>query len=112
MLSDKQLSVLKRMAVKYRDQLTNAETVFSALQIDTAEVDSAAEKAAPVKELLAMLATVTNWEQPTKKGRFTFDDKKFYQSLAKQYQDGKTLSDKQVTALKKLADKYSAAGEK
>lgn len=112
MLSDKQLSVLKRMAVKYHDQLSDAETVFTALQIDTAEVDSAAEKAAPVKELLAMLATVTNWEQPTKKGRFTFDDKKFYQSLAKQYQDGKTLSEKQVTALKKLADKYSASGEK
>ena len=109
MLSEKQLSVLKRMAVKYREQLTDAETVFKALQIDTAELDSAAEKAAPVKDLLAKLAAVTTWEQPTKKGRFTFDDKKFYQSLAKQYSDGKTLSEKQVTALKKLADKYSAS---
>ena len=38
---------------------------------------------------------------------FTFDDKKFYQSIAKQCADGKMLSAKQVAALEKLAVKYS-----
>ena len=105
MLSEKQLSVLKRLAVKYQDQLTGAPAVFQALQIDAAEAAPAKETVA-VKELLSKLAAVTNWEPPIKKGRFTFDDKKFYQSLAKQDQDGKVLSAKQITALEKLAEKY------
>ena len=36
----------------------------------------------------------------------SYDDKAFYQSLAEQFGNGRKLSDKQVAALKKLAEKY------
>ncbi|MCI5778694.1 MAG: type I DNA topoisomerase [Lentisphaeria bacterium] len=110
MLSEKQLAVLKRMAVRYREQLTDAEGVFQALGIADAPESSSASTGGdvpPVGELLAQLGQVKHWEPPAKKGRFTFDDRRFYQSLAKQYAEGRDLSVKQLTALKKLAAKYT-----
>ena len=109
MLSEKQLAVLRRMAVKYREQLTDAENVFRALGIAGAPESSSASTGGdvpPVAELLAQLGNVKDWEPPAKKGRFTFDDRKFYQSLAKQHAEGRELSVKQWSALKKLAAKY------
>ena len=108
-MSEKQLAALKRMAIKYRSQLIEPEKLFALLQIT--EVPAAAESdeaqaAVDVDEVLAFLATVKNWVTPVKRGRFTFDDKKFYQSVAKQHRDGKVLSDKQINALAKLAAKY------
>ena len=54
----------------------------------------------------AQLAKVTDWAEPVKKGRRTFSDKSFYESLKKQYDGGRELSVKQVAALKKLVSKY------
>ena len=107
-LSEKQLAALKRMAVKYQSQLTDAEKVFQALQIEpTPEAPAeAAEAGEDTAALLARLGEVKEWAAPEKKGRFTFDDKKFFQSLDKQFKEKKSLSDKQLAALKKLADKY------
>ena len=56
--------------------------------------------------LFAALDKVKTWEPPAKKGRFSFDDKKFFLSLKQQYAAGKSLSYKQLAALKKLAAKY------
>ncbi len=110
MLSEKQLAALKRMAVKYRAQLTGADAVFAALQIELPPEDTAAADTADrTKTLLEQLSAVKTWEAPVKKGRFTFDDKKFYQSIAGQYGEGKQLSPKQLAALEKLAEKYSTA---
>ena len=113
-LSEKQLAALKRMVIKYQQQLKDRDTVFALLQID--EADSAADSenatAAAVlpkvdcSGLLAQLAQVKNWAPAEKRGRFTFDDKKFFQSLAKQFNEKKQLSEKQAAALQKLADKY------
>ena len=57
-------------------------------------------------KLLEFLATVTEWAPAERKGRRTYDDKAFYQSLAEQFNSGRKLSDKQVAALKKLAARY------
>ncbi len=120
-LSEKQLAALKRMAIKYQQQLKNKDEVFKLLQIDEAELSAGGENnasapaASPVDcaALLAQLAKVTTWAPAEKRGRFTFDDKKFYQSLAKQYGEKKQLSDKQIAALQKLAEKYlSPTGNK
>ena len=111
-LSEKQLAALKRMAVKYQEQLSNKDEVFALLQIDPAELAASEENKSSVQAagkcaaLLEQLSRVTQWATPEKRGRFTFDDKKFYQSLARQYADKKTLSDKQLAALQKLAEKY------
>ncbi len=107
-LSEKQLAALKKMAVKYRDQLTDAPAVFAALQIeDIPEEKSASSDKERIAQMLQQLSTVTNWAAPEKKGRFAFDEKKFYQSISNQFSDGKTLSAKQIAALEKLAAKYN-----
>ena len=115
-LSPKQLTVLSRMAVKYKEQLGDAfGMISSVLQIpEEAQGDGAEEKgndpAAGAEELSRLLdafAKVTSWADPRKVGRAVYDDKAFYESLLKQHKNGKVLSAKQIAALKKLAGKYS-----
>ncbi len=108
MLTEKQLAALKRIAVKYRAQLVDAPAVFEALQIEQEETDSDSTRN-HTEMLFKQLSEVKEWNAPVKKGRFTFDDKKFYQSIAKQFTEGKPLSAKQLAALEKLADKYSVS---
>ena len=107
-LSEKQLAALKRMVVKYQSQLIEPENVCRILQIEPAPETAAESAGTPedTAELLSKLGEVKEWAAPEKKGRFTFDDRKFFQSLEKQYKEKKSLSDKQLAALKKLADKY------
>ena len=106
-LSEKQLSALKKLVLKYKDQLTEPATVFATLQMDIPEaVDPQNDPAAKAKDLIEKLSTVTQWSTPVAKGRFAFDEKKFYQSVKKQFTDGKILSPKQLAALEKLAAKY------
>ena len=50
---------------------------------------------------------MTEWAEPVKKGRFTFDDKVFYESVSRQFNSGKVLSPKQLAALEKLVEKYA-----
>ncbi|MBO7152312.1 MAG: type I DNA topoisomerase [Lentisphaeria bacterium] len=116
LLSDRQSAALTKMAEKYQAQLTNRDLVFEILKSDAPQ-NTASENAeqpaatpeADVKLLIENLSKVKNWEEPVRKGRFSFDDKKFFQSVKKQFDDGKTLSPKQIAALSKLAAKY---GEK
>ena len=93
--------------MKYSSQLAEPEKVFQALQIDPAELSSApGNDSNRIKELLEKLSGVKEWTPSAAKGRFAFDEKKFYQSIVKQFNDGKTLSAKQIAALDKLAAKY------
>ena len=115
-LSPKQLSVLSRMAVKYKEQLGESfGMIASILQIpeEALNEDPASKGSDPaagaeeLKKLLEAFANVTNWAEPRKVGRAVYDDKAFYESLLKQHKNGKVLSAKQIAALKKLAGKYS-----
>lgn len=109
-LSDKQLAALKKLTAKYLTQLPDGGQTAALLGID-ADVSSAsapAEEEDP-KPLLEALAKVGKWAEPVKKGRFTYDDKKFFLSLKQQFDSGKALSVKQLAALKKLAAKYREA---
>ena len=103
---------LRKIAVKYQSQLTDQETVFRQLQIEMPDTESINNSAAKIKELLAALAEVKEWEPPVKKGKFSFDEKKFFKSVSDQFADGKTLSVKQIAALEKLAAKYLTPGNK
>ncbi len=112
-LSDKQLAALGRMVKKYRVPCSDPGALPAAMGMAAVPASAggtaASGPAIPVEELSAWIAglkQVKEWAAPSGKGRFTFDDKKFFQSLAKQFGEGKTLSPKQVAALKKLADKY------
>ena len=107
-LSDKQLTVLKRMVAKYQKQLTNQTDVFKIMGLEqTTENTGSAAPQLNTQEMLDTLAKVKVWADPVKRGRFAFDEKKFYQSVAQQLADGKQLSEKQLNAIKKIYDKYT-----
>jgi DNA topoisomerase-1 len=134
-LSDKQLNVLVRLGHQYQGQIPAYQELCSLLGCEPLAVtpggaapDSAAAAdpavtegktaAAPTRTesaetagLLEQLSQVTTWEEPVKSGKFTRDDKEFYQSLKKQSESGKILSSKQVYCLKKMVEKYFAPKE-
>ena len=117
-LSEKQNAALRRMAQKYRGELTDPALVDRILEIpaaaEAAESTGTAAPAAPnpeIARLLEGLSKVTQWAEPVKRGRFTYDDREFYESIAKQHASGRILSDRQVAALKKMAAKYSVKSE-
>lgn len=128
-LSEKQIAALGKMARKYSAQLPTINEIAGILGIDlSAPAKSAAKPAGDsadentasptetpaaagadqgeINEMIEALSKVTTWTEPSKAGRRFFDDKKFYESLAGQHASGRTLSPKQVAALKKLAAKY------
>ncbi len=115
-LSEKQRAALGKMAKKYASSLTDAEAVLNMLGVAEAPAPEAAP-AAPVvdpAEIASIFAALEKVEfaAPTRRGRFVFDDRKFFESLKKQYTSGKALSDKQLAALNKLAAKYEVQNGK
>ncbi|MEG2076183.1 MAG: hypothetical protein RRY34_06740, partial [Victivallaceae bacterium] len=114
-LSEKQLDSLCKMALKYKESIKDFDALKERLNIvDVAGSDSDSEAvaggAAVIKVDLStefdFLSKVSEWAEPVKRGRRTYDDKEFYNSLRQQYEGGKVLSDKQVAALRKLVGKY------
>ncbi len=114
-LSEKQLAVLKRMAEKYSAQLKDEPGIREF--IGAGPAGTAQQSGAPIEsvsaadnssaeELLKELMAVKEWAAPVKRGRFTYDDKKFFTSVKKQFDEGKLLSAKQLAALEKMADRY------
>ena len=56
--------------------------------------------------LLALFDGLTRWRPPVKRGKRTYDDKEFIQSLADQYARRNMLSVRQVAALRRVATAY------
>ena len=105
-LSLKQSNVLKRITSKYRDQIANYEDIAQKHNLKE-EVQSVLSE--DLKKFLEKAFSLSNnieWKEPTKKGKFVYDDKKFFKSLSDQYSKKKTLSDKQINALKRTLKKY------
>lgn len=114
-LSEKQTAALHKLAVKYQGELIEPDKLFQLLGVganpaseesDQEGAASAAEAVQEVVRLLEELGKVTQWSPPVKRGRSTFDDKEFYESLVKQFAAKKVLSPRQQSALVKLAARY------
>jgi hypothetical protein len=56
--------------------------------------------------MLAAFAAVSQWKDAVKRGRRVFDDKAFYESLARQFSVKRQLSPKQKAALRKMGGRY------
>ncbi|HOK04557.1 MAG TPA: type I DNA topoisomerase [Victivallales bacterium] len=108
-LSEKQLSVLSRIILKYKDKISSYEDLKTLLNIDenalsvkkverkmTGEQDNT-----KIAEIISQLNKIQDWQ-----GSGRRNDKSFFLSLAKQFTAKKTLSEKQYLALQKLASKY------
>ncbi len=106
LLSEKQRKALWKIAEEYAESLP-VDLIRDALKISPSEGSrQSRETAEEVASLLRGLKTVTSWAPPSKRGRYVYDDRKFYESLSSQHARGREFSPRQLAALKKLAAKY------
>jgi hypothetical protein len=103
-LSDRQLAYLDTLLTKYSEQIENFDAIRLELKLDEKAEVEADPSTAPIIE---MMSTVTEWAEPTVRGKREFNDKTFYESLAAQFKGKGALSERQVAALKKMAARYA-----
>ena len=123
-LTDAQLGALIKVAERYADKIPNLPQLAAKLgykvQVEkpneTAEQQEAASEeksnmANQAGQLLAMAEKITNWREPSTKGKRVFDDHEFVESLRSQFQQKGTLSDKQLAALRRVMANYKSSVE-
>ena len=105
-LSERQIAALAKLMVRYSESIPDCEPLLKELGVEAAVPQADAGAQEDVDRILKALSEVRTWAEPEKKGRRVYDDKEFYESLAKQRATGRILSPKQSAALMKLAAKY------
>ena len=105
-LSERQIAALAKLMARYRESIADYEALVKELGVEAAAPQADAGAQEEVDRILKAFAEVKTWAEPEKKGRRVYDDKEFYESLAKQRATGRILSPKQSAALMKLAAKY------
>ncbi len=107
-LSPAQLSSLDRLVLKYSDRIPTFEQEKEQLALNAEGPEGGGAPDPESKAMIDRLGEVKQWDPPTEKGKRTFDDKAFYESLAKQFAQRGRLSPKQVGALKRMDKRYAA----
>ncbi len=103
-LTENQIRYLDRILIKYREQIAGFEQESAELGLNAATEGGADKESGP---LLDRLKQVRHWKEPVKRGRRTWDDKAFFESLSRQYRERGRLSVKQQQSLKRMAAKYA-----
>ena len=106
-LSINQINALKKMIIKYQKQIPDFENKAKAIKLEIpeeAQIDP--EEAKAIATLLKALGSVEEWNPPTKRGRITYDDKSFYESLNSSFANKGSLTPRQLAALKKSVGRY------
>ncbi len=111
-LSERQVAALDRILAKYAAVIPDYEKRRAEAGI-TAAAQEAATPADPAecRRLMDAMATVTEWKPPVKRGRRTWDDHAFYDSLRKQFAARGALSPKQLASLGKMAKRYRVSAD-
>ena len=105
-LSENQMKYLDRLVLKYAHQIPDFESRKAELKI---EDGPAVETDPHAGEILGLIGTITEWKEPVKRGNRVWDDKEFFQSLDRQFKQKKSLSPRQVAAMRKMAARYAGA---
>ncbi|HMO50050.1 MAG TPA: type I DNA topoisomerase [Kiritimatiellia bacterium] len=105
-LSENQVKYLDRLVLKYADQIPDFEARKGELGI---EEGPAAEADPNTGEILDLLGKISEWKPPVQRGNRTWDDREFFQSLDRQFRQKKSLSPRQVAAMRKMAGRYASA---
>ncbi len=103
-LSPAQLNVVNRMVLKYADKIPDFEAIKSRLGL---EAQGPQVEDPECAALLDQLKNVTEWKEAVEKKGKTFDDKTFFVSLSRQYEQRKSLTPRQKSALKRMVKKYA-----
>ncbi|MFO7937690.1 MAG: type I DNA topoisomerase [Kiritimatiellia bacterium] len=105
-LSEKQVIALDRMLMQYSAKIENFEYLRKKLELKVTDSGLPQDDESPV--LMEMLGQVETWNEPVKRGKKTFDDKAFYNSLNQQFQSKNSLTPKQRYALKRMIFRYKS----
>ncbi|VGO15945.1 DNA topoisomerase 1 [Pontiella desulfatans] len=103
-LSERQVAYLDTLLTKYSDQLENFEAIKAEFKLDEKKEVEADPTTAPV---IALMQHITEWAEPTMRGKREFNDKTFFDSISTQFKGKGALSDRQLAALKKMAARYA-----
>jgi hypothetical protein len=106
-LSEKQIGVIDRMLNKYHEQIPDFAAIAGELGVAAQVVTVSPAEAAEAAKVLGWFRQVKTWREPVQRGRRTWDDKSFFDSLARQFGQRKQLSPRQLGALKKMIKKYA-----
>jgi DNA topoisomerase-1 len=101
-LTENQARFLDRLVLKYSEQIPDFAAIAPELKLDAV----AQEGDATCGPVLELCRNIKEWKPPVQRGKRTWDDKEFFESLSRQFGQKKQLSFKQVAALKKLARRY------
>jgi DNA topoisomerase-1 len=109
-LSPAQAASLDRLVLKYATRIPTFEEEREqlVLQPDGPEGATGGAPDPEAKAMVDRLSLVQQWDEPTTKGKRTFDDKAFFTSLSTQFAQRGRLSPRQVGALKRMDKRYSA----
>jgi len=105
-LSDPQLNALKKLIVKYKKFVKNFETAAEKFELSSEGVEITPEQKLLIQGVLDLGKTISKWNEPVKRGKRTYDDSEFYQSVSQQFEQKGLLSDRQLGALKKMLGRY------
>ncbi|MFA5204387.1 MAG: type I DNA topoisomerase [Lentisphaeria bacterium] len=108
-LTPAQLNALKRLALRYRNQIPDFLDLSARFEIELPQAvtdDEERPRELRVPALLELLAHIKTWVPPAGTGPRAFDDQRFANSIKDQYLRRGTLSPRQVEAIKKLVVKY------
>ncbi|MCS6771468.1 MAG: type I DNA topoisomerase [Kiritimatiellae bacterium] len=100
-LTENQLRHLDQLLQKYAAHIPDFEEKAQRWGITDKQEDS------QVAALVDMAKAVTEWRPPAERNGRVWDDKQFVESLLRQYETKKSLSPRQVSALKKLLSRYA-----
>jgi len=102
-LSEKQLLYLDRLVQKYAEQIPEFEA-----ERETLGVEAPAAEREALAPLVEMIGHIREFNPPVTRGKRTFDDREFLSSIARQFKERSSLSDRQVAALKKALSSYAS----
>ncbi|MBQ6457899.1 MAG: type I DNA topoisomerase [Kiritimatiellae bacterium] len=105
-LSMKQFNILAKAVGECATGLEDCEQVRAKLAEFVPEGFAELETDPAVPKLLKLMKTVTEWRPVARKGKKVYDDKGFVESLADQYARRRSLSSRQVMALRRVAVAY------
>ena len=106
-LSIKQFAVLAKAVGENAVVLPDCDEIRSRLADFVPGGFSSDEDSDPaIPELIKLLDSVSEWRPVVKKGRKVYDDRSFVKSLAEQYSRRRSLSPRQVMALRRIVATY------
>ncbi len=105
-LTAKQFSILARSVGENAGALEDAEQVRARLAPYVPGGFEVAQDDPQITELLKLLEMIKDWKEPVKRGRRTYNDVDFVNSLRNQYARRNSLSPRQVMALRRVIVAY------